>query len=250
VGAGSVVVNEAFERSHFPDESAVGKRLKGGAWNPDDPWLTIVGVVGDVSYRGIREENHRTVYIPYAHSGRGRTPWVLIRHELLAETAIQQIRREIVALDSRVPMHDVWTLDQLVRESTATGRSLSTLFSVLALIALVLAATGIYGVIAYHVNIQRRDIAIRQALGSPRAGVVGRVLREGLALAAIGVVLGSGGAYMLARGMSSLLYGTSPTDITNYVGTAVLLTATAFLACLVPSLRASRTDPVAVLRQD
>jgi putative ABC transport system permease protein len=250
VGVGSVVVNEAFERSHFPGESAVGKRLKGGAWNPDAPWLTIVGVVGDVSYRGIREESHRTVYIPYAQAGRRRTPWVMIRHELMAETVIQQIRREIVTLDSRVPMHDVWTLDQLVRESTATGRSLSTLFSVLALVALVLAATGIYGVIAYHVNIQRRDIAIRQALGSPRAGVVGRVLREGLALAAIGVVLGSGGAYMLARGMSSLLYGTSPTDITSYVGTALLLTATAFLACLIPSVRASRADPVAVLRED
>jgi ABC-type antimicrobial peptide transport system permease subunit len=212
--------------------------------------MTIIGVVGDVTYTGIREEGHRTVYVPYVQSGRWRAPWMVVRHEHLDETIIPRVKREIVANDPRVPMYDVWTMDRLVRESTATGRSLSTLFSVLALVALVLAATGIYGVIAYHVNIQRRDLAIRQALGSPRAGVVGRVLREGLALAGIGVVLGSGGAYVLARGMSSLLYATSPTEITSYLGTALLLTATAFLACLIPSVRAWRADPVAVLREE
>ena len=155
-----------------------------------------------------------------------------------------------MALDASVPMHDVWTMDQLVRESTSTGRSLSVLFSVLAFVALALAATGIYGVISYHVSTQRREFAIRQALGSPGANVVGRVLREGLALAAIGVVLGTGGAYLLTRGMRSLLYGISPTDFTTYAGTALLLTATALLACLVPSVRASRVDPVSALREE
>ena len=247
---GAVVVNEAFARFHFPGETAVGKRLKGGSWDATRPWLTIVGVVGDVPYLGIRRGDHRTVYIAYRQSGRWRVPWVVVRHERDADTAIPQIRREIVALDARVPIQDISTMQQLVRASTSTGRSLSALFSVLAFVAFVLAATGIYGVVSYHVSMQRREFAIRQALGSPRLGVVGRVLKEGLVLAVFGVVLGSGGAYLLARGLSSLLYGVSPTDLATYAGTALILTATAILACLVPSVRASRVDPVTALREE
>ena len=247
---GAVIVNEAFARFHFPDESAVGKRLKDGAWDATRPWLTIVGVVGDAPYRGIRGGDHRTVYVAYRQSGRWRVPWVVVRHERHSDTVIPQMRREIVALDARIPMHDISTMQQLVRESTSTGRSLSALFLVLAVVAVVLAATGIYGVISYHVNMRRREIAIRQALGSANISVVGRFLKEGLGLAAFGVVLGSGGAYLLARGLRSLLYDISPTDVTTYVGTALILTATALLACVVPSVRASRVDPVTALREE
>jgi predicted permease len=247
---GVVVVSEEFARFHFPGGNAVGKRLKGGAWNPAIPWLTIVGVVGNVPYLGLREGVHRTVYMSYRQAGRYRVPWVVARIARDFESSMPQIRREIATLDARAPIHSIATMRQMVRESTTTGRSLSTLFSVLAAVALLLAATGIYGVFSYHVSSQRREFAIRQALGAPGAGVVGGVLREGIVLAVVGVVLGTVGAFFLARALSSLLFEISPTDVPTYVGTALVLTTTAILACLVPSVRASRVDPVVVLREE
>jgi hypothetical protein len=243
-------VNEAFEQFHFPGESAVGKRLKGGAWDAAAPWMTIIGVVGDVTYRGLHSDEYRTVYMSYPQAGRWRVPWVVVRHEQEAELLTPRIRREIIALDASVPMYDVRSMDQLVRESTSNSRSLSALFSVLALVALALASTGIYGVISYHVSTQRHEIAIRQALGSPSAGVIGQVLKEGLVLAVVGVALGTGGAYLLARGLQSLLYEVSATDVTTYAATTLVLTATAIVACLIPSIRASRVDPVSALREE
>jgi predicted permease len=247
---GAVVVSAEFARFHFPGESAVGKRLQGGAWSPEMPWLTIVGVVGDVPYAGLREGVHRTVYMSYRQANRWRVPWVVVRVSAEFETLMPQIRNKVHSLDARAPIHGIATMHQLVRASTTTGRSLSILFSVLAAVALVLAATGIYGVISYHVTSQRREFAIRQALGAPGAGVVRGVLKEGLVLAVAGVAFGLGGAYWLARGMSSLLFEITPADMTTYVGTALALTATAIVACVVPSLRASRVDPVSALRED
>ena len=247
---GAVVVSEEFARFHFPGKSAIGKRLKGGAWDAAEPWLTIVGVVGDAPYTGVGRETHRTVYLPYHQAGRYRFPWVVVRLDGEAETLLPQIRRELVTLDARVPIFTVATMNEMVRESTSTERSLSLLFSVLAVVALVLAATGIYGVVSYHVTKRRRDFAIRRALGAPNAGVVGGVLKEGLVLAAFGVLLGCGGAYLLARGLSSLLFEISPTDVTTFVTAALTLTAVAVVACLIPSLRASRVDPVSALREE
>ena len=141
-------------------------------------------------------------------------------------------------------------MEQLVREATSNSRSLSALFSVLAFVALALAATGIYGVISYHVSTRRHEIAIRQAVGSPSAGVIGQVLKEGLLLAAFGGAVGTGGAYLLAQGLQSLLYEVSATHLATYAGTTVVLIATAIVACLLPSVRASRVDPVTALREE
>jgi predicted permease len=248
---GVAVVSEEFARFHHLGENAVGTRLKGGPWDPSAPWLTVVGVVGDVPYSGIESDTHGTIYLPYRQqSGRWRELWVVARLEREAETLIPQIRQEITMLDSRAPMYSIATMRQIVRQSTSTGRSLSVLFSVLSVVALVLAATGIYGVISYHVSTQRREFAIRRALGAPNMGVVGGVLREGLALAVVGVVFGCGSAYLLALGLSGLLFEISHTDITTYVGAALALTTTAVLACLIPSLRASRVDPVSALKEE
>ena len=161
-----------------------------------------------------------------------------------------QVGRELTALDARVPIFNFAAMNEMVRESTSTERSLSLLFSVLAVVALMLAATGIYGVISYHVSKGRRDFAIRRALGASNAGVVGGVLKEGLALAAVGVFIGCGGAYLLARGLSSLLFEISPNDAPTYVVAAMTLTAVAVVACLIPSVRASRVDPVSALREE
>ena len=248
---GVVVVNEAFVRKHFPDEDPLGKRLKSGRWSPEAPWLTLVGVVGDVTYQsGAAGGVNPTVYTAYRQNLAWHAPYVVMRARGDPEPLVSQVRREVRALEPRTPLRDVATMEQLVRGSTAVQRFRGTLFVLLALVALVMAATGIYGVISYHVASLRRETAIRRALGARNVQVVGAVLRQALLLAALGVVVGSAAALLLTRALTAFLFEVSPTDATAFAGAALVLFAVAIVACLVPSVRASRVDPVTVLREE
>jgi predicted permease len=247
---GVVVVNEAFVRKHFPQEDPLGKRLKSGSWSPEAPWLTVVGVVGDVIYAGAAGGFNPTVYTAYRQNLAWHAPFVVMRARGDPESLVSQVRREVRALEPRTPLRDVATMEQLVRGSTAVERFRGTLFVLLAFVALVMAATGIYGVISYHVASRRRETAIRQALGARNVQVLGAVLRQALLLAALGVVVGSAGALLLTRALTAFLFEVSPTDATAFAGAALVLIAVAIVACLVPSVRASRVDPVTVLREE
>jgi predicted permease len=248
---GVVVVSEAFVRKHFPEEDPLGKRLKSGSWSPEAPWLTVVGVVGDVTYQsGAAGGVNPTVYTAYRQNLARHAPYVVMRARGDPESLVSQVRREVRALEPRTPLRDVATMEQLVRGSTAVQRFRGTLFVLLAFVALVMAATGIYSVISYHVASLRRETAIRRALGARNVQVVGAVLRQALLLAALGVIVGSAGALLLTRALTAFLFEVSPTDATTFAGAALVLIAVAIVACLVPSVRASRVDPVTVLREE
>ena len=156
----------------------------------------------------------------------------------------------VASLDSRVPLRDVSTMNERLQLATAIPRFRGLLFSLLGGLALALAITGIYGVMAYHVSQRRRETAIRRALGASVGQVVGMVLGSGMRLALAGVVLGAIGALLTTRSLSSLLFRVDPRDPSILVASAVLVTLSALIACALPALRAGRTDPAAILRDE
>jgi predicted permease len=251
-GAPSVaVVNEAFVRRHDLDGHALGKRLKGGDWNPREPWTTIVGVVRDVPYeRGVWGGAHPMVYTALAQNMWYASPYVVIKSGGDLAALVPAVRSVVAGLDSRIPLRDVLTLSDVLRRSTTVPRFRGALFSILGGLALALAATGTYGVMAYHVSRRRRETAIRRALGASVGQVVSMVLGSGMRLAVTGVVLGAIGALLTTRSLSSLLFRVEPRDPSVLIASAVLVTLAAFVACALPAMRAGRTDPAAILRDE
>jgi putative ABC transport system permease protein len=243
------IVNESFVRRHYPHGGAIGQRLKGGEWDAAGPWTTIVGVAADVPYSGVWGGASPTVYTAYAQNLWLQSPYVIIK---AAEPSglVQDVRRIVGALDSRVPLRNVATMNERLRLSTATPRFRGLLFSSLGGLALMLAVTGLYGVMAYHVRQKRRETAIRRALGARTGQVVRSTLGAGLRLALAGIVLGTGGALAASRSLSALLYHVDPGDPGVLIGMATLLVAAAALACAVPALRAAQIDPATILRDE
>jgi putative ABC transport system permease protein len=251
-GAPSVaLVNEAFARRHYPDGRALGKRLKGGDWDPREPWTTIVGVVRDVPYeRGVWGGAHPMVYTALAQNFWYGSPYFVIKSAGDPSTLVPAIRSVVARLDSRLPLRDVATLGDVLRRSTTVPRFRGALFSILGGLALALAVTGTYGVMAFHVSRRRRETAVRRALGATVGQVVSMVLGSGMRLALTGVVLGAVGALLTTRSLSSLLFRVDPRDPSVLIASAVLVTLAAFVACALPAMRAGRTDPAAILRDE
>lgn len=245
------VVSEAFARQHFPDGQAVGRRFKRGGWDSRDAWRTIVGVVGDVPYEaGVWGGTRPTIYLPNAQNPGIQSPYVILRTAGNPTLLVSAAREAVQRLDSRVPLRDVATMEERMHASTAAPRFRSLLFSLLAAIALVVAVTGIYGVLAYHVNQQRRETAIRRALGAPAARVAGTVIGAGLQLTVGGIVVGLGGGFALGRTLAGVLYGVQPNDPAVFAAAAGILGMAALGACAVPAIRAIRIDPVSILREE
>jgi putative ABC transport system permease protein len=245
------VVNEAFARRHFGGADPVGRRIQGGSWSPAAPWSTIVGVVRDVSYSGgPADEPEPTVYLPYAQHLYLRSPFVLIRSSADAASLAPAVRRLVSDLDPAVPLRDVATMEDRVRGSTAAPRLRTTFLSLLAGVALVLAVTGIYGVVAYDVTQHRRETAVKRALGASWRDISRAALGSGLRFTAAGIVMGSVGALLLMRAFGGLLYEVVPLDL-GVLAAAIAVTAvTAFIACSVPATLATRVDPMSVLRDE
>jgi putative ABC transport system permease protein len=245
------IVNEAFVRHHYPDGRALGRRFKPGTWDPAQPWTTIVGVVRDVPYEnGVWGGTQPMVYVPYSQSRWYRSPYFAVRTAGDPSQIVSAARDAVRQVDSRLPLRDVMTLDDVVRQSTSVPRLRGALFATLGLFALALAATGIYGVMAYHVNRGRRDTAIRRALGASGGQVVGTTLVTGLRIVAVGVVLGAVAALATARSLSAMLYRVDPHDPGVIAGATALVAVAAFTACLVPAIRAAQVDPATLLRDE
>jgi predicted permease len=245
------IVNDAFVHRHYPDGNALGKRLKGGEWNPQEPWTTIVGVVRDVPYAaGVWSGSTATVYTAYAQNLWLRSPYVVVRSGGDPSRLIATVRDTLAAIDSRVPLRDVATMSERVHRSTAIPRFRGLLFSLFGGLALALAVTGIYGVMAYHVNQRRRETAIRRALGATSGQVVSTTLGAGLRLAALGIAIGTAGAMALTRSLSALLYHVDPRDPGVIASVAAVLAIAAVMACAVPAVRAAAIDPASILRDE
>jgi putative ABC transport system permease protein len=242
----SVVVDRTWANRFFPGRSALGKRFKEGGCT-DCPWTSVVGVVSDVKYVGLDQPDQGTVYSPLAGQ---LSRFVVLRTDgdpLIVLPSVRQVARE---LDPAVPLTSVATIEDLIAESLQTPRSLSTLVAGFALVALVLSAVGIYGVMAYYVQQHAKDISIRLALGGRTTDVLRLVVGQGMRVVMGGVVVGLLAAFGSTRLMSSLLFGVSAADVSTFLAVSVFLIAVALAACLVPARRAMGLEPAATLRNE
>lgn len=250
-----VIVSQSIARKFWPHENPTGKRLKWGTAQSRGPWLTIVGVVGDVKPGSLGGPSLPSTYEPYSQASDAR---VLVASDVdfairtsedpavLAAAA----RAEVWGIDPQLPVTSVETMSTIVAESLVPRRFNLFLLVAFASLALILAAVGIYGVISYSVSQRTHEIGIRMALGAERRDITRLVLREATELALIGVSLGVLAALGLTRLITSLLFGVSPTNPLTFFAVSLILTAIALLACYVPARRATRVDPMGALRNE
>jgi putative ABC transport system permease protein len=250
------IVNETLARRHFEGEDPIGKRIKLGRPDSTEPWRTIVGVVKDVQQWRWAEVDSE-VYLPFAQDESFYTnPAAPYSMTLVARTQgdpaamVKALQQQVWEFDSSIPVSSIVSMQQAVSNALWQPRFSMFLLGVFAAAALVLAAVGVYGVMSYAVTQRTSEIGIRVAMGARRGDVLGLVARQGLALAAAGVVLGLVGAYAVSRVMESLLYEVSSTDAVTFAASAGVLLAVALAACFVPALRASRIDPMEALRYE
>jgi predicted permease len=242
----SVVVDRAWERRFFPNESAVGKRLKSGGCT-DCPWTTVVGVVSDVKFDGLDQPTQGTVYFPLAGQ---QFRYLILRTNADPSRQIATVARIVRALDPSVPLSQTATAEQLIDQSLERPLALSLLVTSLAAVALLLSIVGIYGVMGYYVQQHMKEISIRIALGGSRADVARLVVGQGMTVVLVGVVVGTTLAFAATRLMSSLLFNVRAADVTTFTAVSALMTVVALMACALPAWRAMRVEPAVVLRND
>ncbi len=242
------LVDETAARKIWPGEDPIGKRIRLSiGWEKDD-FAEIVGVVGDVRYGSLENALGPHVYISYLQPGDAASTLV-VRAAGSAAGVVGTLRKEVMSIDSDVPLYDVKTMEERAADATSKARFGALLLGVFACLALVLSALGVYGVMAHSVSGRMREIGIRMALGAQRGDVLRMVLSEGIALTAAGLSVGVAGALAATSVLSSLLFEVSTTDPTTFAAVAVLLSAAALLACYVPARRATRVDPMVALRE-
>jgi putative ABC transport system permease protein len=255
-----VVVNEDLVRRYWPGArpaDVLGRRIKlGDAADQTEPWLTVVGVAADVKHAGLASETRPELYVPFAQypewalrvAGRGMA--FVVRSAADPATVVRGVRQEVAALDPTLPLSNVRPLDELVADSVAEPRFRTVLLAAFALLAVALAAVGVYGVISYAVAQRTRELGVRMALGAGRGQLLRLVLGEGLGLAAWGVAAGVLAALAATRAMRGLLYATSPTDPLTFAAVSLLVLAVAAAAAYLPARRAARVDPMVALRAE
>ncbi len=238
------VVNEALVRRFFPGQDPIGRQITIGR-DKSRQNLQIVGVVSDAKYQRLQEEPRSVAYLPWLQQRTGNM-FLELRAESPSAVA-EAVRREARSIDAVVPVH-LQTVAERIRESLVTERVLATLAALLACAAAALACAGLYGLLAYTVARQTREIGLRLALGAHPRDVTRKVLTDSLVLTGIGVAVGLGGALALGRFARGLVFQIAPADPVSIVAAAVLMLVVAALASVVPAWRAARIDPVVALK--
>jgi putative ABC transport system permease protein len=245
----AVVISQAAAAKFWPNEDPIGQRIRGRNAQANPPWLTVVGVVGDVRQHGLDEAPTDEIYVAFAQSP-ARPATIALRTRGEPGAISRRLQDAVRAIDPEQPVVNIRTLTDLRGEALASPRLTMTLLALFAALALVITATGLAGVIAFMVSQRTREIGIRMALGAAQGSVLSMILRQGLSLVIIGLALGVAGAFALTRFMSDLLFGVAPTDPLTFVTVSVVLLGVAALACLVPARRATTIDPLLALRAD
>jgi predicted permease len=245
-----LVVSESLAKKYWPNQDALGKRLKWGPHESSDPWKTIVGIVGDVKQGALDAATVPHTYEPYAQLGPSISLRVAVRGEGDPSTLAANLRAAVWGLDRQLALGSVRTMNDVISRSTASRRFNLALLGSFATLALVLAAIGIYGVLAFSVSWRTHEIGVRIALGARPGDVVRLVLGQGLRVTGIGMVLGVVGALGLTRFLHSLLYEVRPTDPPTFLVVLLLLGGVALAASYIPARRATHVDPMVALRYE
>ena len=243
------VVNASFAKTHFPNESPIGRRIRFGQADSKEPWRTIVGVVPDRNMDGVDNEEPEGLYVPLS-----QRPHELLSLVATADrnpmTVTAQVAAAVAQLDPDLPVFNILSHAELVARRTWYYRVFGMLFMVAGLVALFLAAIGLYGVMAFSVSRRRHEFGVRMALGASAQAILRMVLGPGLRQLAIGIAVGLGMGMLLARGLQVVLFGVDPADAQVYAGIVAVLGLTGVAACVIPARRATRIEPWIALRGD
>ncbi len=244
----TIIINEALARKYFPGENPVGRRIK-VVMMENPPWNEIVGVVGDVRYDKLNGESFPMVYWTHPQLTYSEMTFV-IRTDGDPLALAASARGVIQSIDPNQPVADVRTMESWIGESVSRMRFGTLLLTVFALVALLLSAVGVYGVMAYTVTQRHHEIGIRIALGAQTRDVLSMVVRQGMLITLAGIGLGLLGGLALTRVISAQLFGVSATDPLTFGGVSLLLIVVALLACYIPARRATKVDPMVALRYE
>jgi predicted permease len=242
------IVDERLANEFWPGQDPIGGRIRNGDATSPAPWITIVGVVGRVKQYGLDADNRIAFYTPQSQ-GTGRSLFVVVKTPGDPATVAAGVKRAVQRVDPGLPLYRVRTMETLVERSLAQQRFTTGLLSAFACAALVLALVGIYGLMSYMVAQSVRELGIRMALGATSGAILARLLTHAAIMTGAGGVLGLAGAAILARVLSGLTFGIGPIDPVAFAAVAVLLGLTGIAAAYFPARRATRIDPIAVVRR-
>jgi putative ABC transport system permease protein len=245
------IINNAMARRSWPGDNPIGKRFKLGPRDSDQPWYTVVGVVGDMRRQGLEREPFPQMFVSLAQSPPPRTVDLFTR--TLSDNSMAMagaLRAAVRRVEKNAPIFGVAPLEQQFGTYLAQRRFLTSLLTGFSLVALLMAAVGIYGLIQYSVATRTQEIGIRMAVGAEAREIFRMILSEGLKLSLTGLMLGLLGALWLGRAGSGLLFGVTPTDPLTFIAVSLLLVAVAVAACCFPALRAMKIEPILALRQE
>lgn len=243
-----MVINQTFARHYWPKEPAIGHHISVNF--PTPVWRTVIGVVADVQERGYDLWMKPGIYVPAPQMQGWTADFLIIRTAAEPSALTPSVRRVIAEVDSEQPVSRVMTMDDLVDLNVADRRQQMTLLGAFAGLALLLASIGLYGVLSYSVTQRSREIGLRMALGASASSVTRIVVGHGVALTGVGLLLGLAASWAATRALKNMLYGVSSTDPLTFAAVAILLTLIALAACWIPARRASRLDPIVVLREE
>lgn len=243
------LVDQTLARRFWPGESPIGKRLKAGPIQSTNPWLTIVGVVGDVKSDSLEAPGAAHVYLSLFQSPPYNTV-VYLRTAGNPGSYGESIRNEVQSVDPNIPTYAVRSLEDVVARSMSERRFALDILGFFGVVALLLAAIGIYGVMTYTFSQRTQEIGIRMALGAQRADILRLAISEGMLLVAVGLGTGIVGALVLTRYLRTMLFAVTPTDPLTFTAISAILASVALLACFIPAQRATEVDPLVALRND
>ena len=245
----AIIVSESLAKRYFGDQDPVGRRIKWGISQSENPWMTIVGEVGDVKQGDLDAETMAHTYSPLSVGTLGAMN-LAVRTRGDAKSAMSSLQSAVWSLDKQLPVTQLKSMEQVIGESTAPRRFNMILVLAFACAALLLASIGLYGVMAYSVTQRTQEIGVRMAMGAQRLDILKMVMRWGMLLTLIGIGIGIAGALAVTRLLTEFLFGVRPTDVVTFAGVAIVLAAVALLACYVPARRATKVDPMVALRAE
>jgi putative ABC transport system permease protein len=243
------LISERMAQRWWKNKSPIGEQIRIGEADSKEPWMTVVGVVGDVSHNPYDRAPRPAIYVPYQQRP---ALWMDIGVRTAGDPLLlaPAVTAAIHSVDPDQPISDMRSMEKSIHNRAIGLNYVASLMGVFGIIALVLSAIGVYGVMSYMVSEQTRDIGLRMALGAPRRSVLGSVFRRGMTVTAAGLIVGMPLAYALARLMASLIYGVTSTDVLTFVGIPLALIGAAALAIYIPARRAMQIDPIIALRYE